>query len=106
MRRHLTVKSSPMANVRHTLVLLDGLRLVVQLEGATRGRAGLLHTPAGIAAAAVTRLRTCWTPRSQLAATSPQPAATTTSRVRVTRFSIVHAYPESGCVQQTYPGTW
>ena len=61
MRRHLTVKSSPRANVRHTLVLLDSLRLVVQLEGATRGRAGLLHTPAGIAAAAVTRLRACLT---------------------------------------------
>ena len=57
MRRHLTVKSSPGANVRHTLVMLDGLRLVVQLEGATRGRAELLHTPAGIVAAAVTRLR-------------------------------------------------
>ena len=61
MRRHPTVKSSPRANVRHTLVLLDSLRLVVQLEGATQGRAGLLHTPAGIAAAAVTRLRACLT---------------------------------------------
>jgi hypothetical protein len=36
MRRHLTVKSAPMANVRHTLVLLDSLRLVVQHEGARR----------------------------------------------------------------------
>jgi hypothetical protein len=34
MRRHLTVKSSPGANVRHTLVLLESLRLVVQHEGA------------------------------------------------------------------------
>ena len=34
MRRHLTVKSSPRANVRHTLVLLDSLLLVVQHEGA------------------------------------------------------------------------
>ena len=59
MRRHLTVKSSPRANIHHMLVLLDDLRLVVQLEGATRGRAGLLHTPVGIAAVAVTRLRAC-----------------------------------------------
>jgi hypothetical protein len=36
--------------------------------------------------------------RSQLAAASAQPAAATTRRVRVTRFSIVHAYPESGYV--------
>ena len=63
MRRHLlvTVKSSPRANVRHTLVLLDGLRLVVQPEGATRGRAALLHTRAGIVVAVATRLRACLT---------------------------------------------
>jgi len=61
-------------------------------------RAGLLHTPAGIAAAALIRLRACWMPRSQLAAASAQPAAVTTRRVRVTRFSNVHAYPESGYV--------
>jgi hypothetical protein len=35
MRRHLTVKSSPKADVRHTMVLLDSLRMVVQHEGAT-----------------------------------------------------------------------
>jgi hypothetical protein len=39
--------------------------------GRWRARAALLHTPAGIVAAAVTRLRTCWTPRSQPAAASP-----------------------------------
>jgi hypothetical protein len=99
MRHHLTAKSSPMANVRHTMVLLDDLRLVVQLEGATRGRAGLSHAPAGITAAAVTRLRACkLDARSQLAAASAQPAAVTTKRVPVARFSIVHAYPESGYV--------
>ena len=66
--------------------------------GRWRARAGLLHTPAGIAAAALIRLRACWMPRSQLAAASAQPAAVTTRRVRVTRFSNVHAYPESGYV--------
>jgi hypothetical protein len=82
----LTVKSSRgRANVHHTLVLLDGLRLVVQLG---------CHTVARLLDA-----------RSQLAAASAQPAAVTTRRVRVARFSIVHAYPESGYVQQTYPGT-
>ena len=64
--------------------------------GRWRARARLLHTPAGIAAAAVTRLRACCTPRSQLAAASAQPAAATTRRLRVTRFSIVHAFPKSG----------
>jgi hypothetical protein len=36
MRRRLTVESSPRANVRHTMVLRDSLRLVVQHEGARR----------------------------------------------------------------------
>ena len=89
------MKSSPRANVRHTLVLLDSLRLVVQLEGATRGRntrarraVAYARWYCGSGCHTVARVLDA---RSQLAAASAQPVAVTTRRVRVTRFSNVLA---------------